>query len=454
MTALSGFSLSSVILCLLLFASAQSLGDFGGTYWENLLETPIDLREPRTFPQSELLVVRQWGYHELNTTKGIVPINNWEVYTEQWWYETRYVNATCPEIPAGIAATVDWALMCLCLFGNPEKLPKTIYVHTLMLPHFAESTLAFMDHNARFILISSGMDLTFPYGTGEIRSGYRNRLRGFGGANGGINWNTIINDPRVLHWYAENHDISHPKLSTLPTGFTFDLLNTVDQNYISHTYENMENIKMPLLQRPLKVLTSDRLRDRTGQWAARYNAEQMCLNVTWCYVPEENLVAGQGIAHAQFIKLLHQHSFVSCVHGGGMDPSPKAFEAIHEGTIPIIARSTVADAYEHLPVMWVDDWESFFRDPNAESLLMQWRNKLAPYYEPNSAMRRATLEKLHTSYWRELMDKKYRKLMGLNDKSKANDGLRRMFSLDASANATYTGLKEEFKELKKLRKRL
>ncbi len=59
------------------------------------------------------------------------------------------------------------------------------------------------------------------------------------------------------------------------------------------------------------------------------------------------------------------------------------------------------------------------------------------------------------------MDKKYRKLMGLNDKSKANDGLRRIFSLDASANATYTGLKEEFKELKKnkrmrgkLRKRL
>jgi len=45
---------------------AQSLGDYGGTYWENLLETPIDLREPRSFPQSGLLVVRQKTFKTLH----------------------------------------------------------------------------------------------------------------------------------------------------------------------------------------------------------------------------------------------------------------------------------------------------------------------------------------------------------------------------------------------------
>ena len=41
----------------------------------------------------------------------------------------------------GISAACDWALMVPCLFGNPYKAPRTIFVMTYMLPHFVESTL-------------------------------------------------------------------------------------------------------------------------------------------------------------------------------------------------------------------------------------------------------------------------------------------------------------------------
>ena len=199
---------------------------YGGSQWEEMLETPIDLREPRSFEQSELLVVRQESFKTLTTVdKGTINIGNWELYTENWWYETREVNATCPVVPIGVAATTDWSLMCLCLFGNPEVLPKTIFVHTLMLPHFVESTLRFMNETARFILVSAGMDLTLPYGTGDIRKEYRHRVRGFGGSGGGPAFQTIMSDPRVLHWYAENHDTVHPKLSTLPTGYTIEMIH-------------------------------------------------------------------------------------------------------------------------------------------------------------------------------------------------------------------------------------
>jgi len=51
---------------------AHSLGDYGGTYWENRLETPIDLREPRSFPQSGLLVVRQKTFNALHKGSGKV----------------------------------------------------------------------------------------------------------------------------------------------------------------------------------------------------------------------------------------------------------------------------------------------------------------------------------------------------------------------------------------------
>ena len=41
---------------------------------------------------------------------------------------------TCPQVPMGLAAACDWALMVPCLFGDVTKPPSTIFVHTLMLP--------------------------------------------------------------------------------------------------------------------------------------------------------------------------------------------------------------------------------------------------------------------------------------------------------------------------------
>jgi hypothetical protein len=31
-----------------------------------------------------------------------------------------------------------------------------------------------------------------------------------------------VNDPRLIHWFCENHDLDHAKLSTLPTGLTIE----------------------------------------------------------------------------------------------------------------------------------------------------------------------------------------------------------------------------------------
>ncbi len=121
----------------------------------------------------------------------------------------------CPGTPIGIATHTDWTLLVPCLFTGPDPyaLPRTIFVHTPFLPHFVESTLPGIHKDARFILLSAGADMTVP----RSFFSYNYKLRGF---SGDINsaWGKILNDPRVIHWYCENHDMNHPKLSTLPTG--------------------------------------------------------------------------------------------------------------------------------------------------------------------------------------------------------------------------------------------
>jgi hypothetical protein len=141
-----------------------------------------------------------------------------------YWFETRSPYSSCEMMPLGVSTQVDWALMIPCMFGNPNKPPSTIFVHNYMLPHFIESTLHFMDPTYRFVLLSGGTDLTIPRGAGDQRY---HLLRGFSqGPDGGSYFQKLLNDPRLIHWFCENHDLEHPKLSTLPTGGAIVILRT------------------------------------------------------------------------------------------------------------------------------------------------------------------------------------------------------------------------------------
>ena len=145
------------------------MGSWGGSPMEDWMETEIDPREPRSFPQSTLLSVRQnsWKSHwngqdhvnyveYKDKTKEKIEVKNWEIYDAEYWYEFRHRDTICPQIPTGIAAACDWALNSKCLFGDtsPNNRPKTIFVHTYMLPHFHESTLRFMNQTDRFVLVT------------------------------------------------------------------------------------------------------------------------------------------------------------------------------------------------------------------------------------------------------------------------------------------------------------
>ncbi len=92
----------------------------------------------------------------------------------------------------------------------------------------------------------------------------------------------------------------------------------------------------------------------------------MCQTNPHCiHPPAANFSAKAGLPHKDFIDFLVQYPFIACVRGGGIDPSPKAWEAMLVGTIPIIQHGTIDDAYERLPVMFVDNMEELFA-PNAE----------------------------------------------------------------------------------------
>ena len=284
-------------------------------------------------------------------------------------------------VPRGLAALCDWALLVPCFYGDINRAPRTVFVHHLMLAHFAKILLPIISNKFKFVLVSSGTDQTIPTGRGDVRF---QPLDGFADTDdGGPLWQILTSHPQILHWYCENHDIRHENVSTLPLGVVEGVLGMKHIEVATHW--------TPLEQRPINFLVAHRTRTGMGQWASRANVSRMC---AWqqqrysrqhalCVSPSRNVRRDhrKGIPQSMFVNLAQQVSFVACVHGGGIDPSPKAWEALMLGTIPIIQHSTLDDAYLHLPVAFVNDWNDLFGDINeVHQKLSTLRTALSPYY--------------------------------------------------------------------------
>jgi hypothetical protein len=98
----------------------------------------------------------------------------------------------------------------------------------------------------------------------------------------------------------------------------------------------------------------------------------------------------------EFRRELQQHPFTLCVEGGGIDPSPKAFEALLQGSIPIIRDSDAADAYRHFPVLVIPEWEPRHLSPE---ILRQARGDILGSWPDWTDV----LKRLSMGYWREMI---------------------------------------------------
>lgn len=197
--------------------------------------------------------------------------------------------------------------------------------------------------------------------------------------------------------FAENLDeTGGDKVSGIPLG-----VNPMEHPYYDG---NFLIAKIPmhipsLAERPLKMQNVGRQREPsqaldthgtgTDQFIERKRVLERC-RFDWA-----EFCVQRSLPKETFFENLREYPFVKCVHGGGLDPSPKAFEAVLSGTFPIIQHYAGDDAYRELPVVFVDDWEV---ETVTTERLVAWRNKLSPYYE-QPELRADVLHRLTSAYW-------------------------------------------------------
>jgi hypothetical protein len=292
-------------------------------------------------------------------------------------------------VPSGIAARCDWIVLSdrneprtALLKQSDRPSPRHVFLSLrspfVALAFFIEQVLPAI--SGPFVLVSGSEDATVPTQLDE-------RWRRFNAQERG--WITaILDDPRLVRWHAENlDDASHPKFRPLPVGMLF-------RNPDAGLRIAVPDV-VPVANRPVRVLCAHRA--RTGlQWDLRREIAQLCKEhfSSFCTVLENE------VPEPEFLHLLHQHAFVICVEGGGLDPSPKAWQALLHGAIPIVRSNALNEAYARLPVAFVDDWDESCLSGD---ILRDWVRRLAPQFEAGAA-RLSLLDRLGIDYWWDQID--------------------------------------------------
>jgi hypothetical protein len=311
--------------------------------------------------------------------------------------EFEYMNNN-PESIFNLAVMCDWYITKKGIFKIVDTdQPKVIYLdtHTYKnLVNFTKNTLPYLKH--KFILVMAGHDYMTPLGKFEANTKFYDIPE----------WQDIkmdlIDHPNIIRIFVENLDMFHPKLEPIPLGMCFakfdlyyhDILN----GFVDIDYDKKD----------IEVLCQHNI-----HWTENANP------TSWCYGYANDRIKFNEIAQKEPLnKLVHivQHdvketawgrkvedfktnvlrsSFLVCIHGGGLDPCPKVWEAILLGSIPIICKSTVSDAFKCLPVVIVDEMDE--KTITLENL-DKWYDQYIPYYK-DKEKRKEVLYKLSGKYW-------------------------------------------------------
>jgi hypothetical protein len=283
----------------------------------------------------------------------------------------------------GIAARCDWVVL------SDTKAPRVKLVkqagahaprHVFLSLRAPFDALAFFVDEVLpkiegpFVLVSGSEDVTVP---NQLDLRWR-RFAVEESRRIGV----LLDDPRLIRWFAENlDDPEHSKFSPMPLGMVFP------DPAASHRLAIPD--VPPLRTRQLRALCAHRVREGP-QWDVRRRVTQLCRThfADLCTIVEHE------VSEEAFVELIREHAFVICADGGGIDPSPKAWQALLHGAIPIIRSSGLDAAYEQLPVAFVDSWDALALSPEK---LAHWVHEYAGMHE--GANRATVVERLGIDFW-------------------------------------------------------
>ena len=243
--------------------------------------------------------------------------------------------------------------------SNPKasdiKDKSIVFVFIDLLPFFAEKILP--DVMASFILITHKGDINITK-----------------------DFEYVADNPKIIHWFAQNCDFEHPKITPLPIGL---------ENQALHNVGNTADFKkLPKKRRNYvsKIVVALNLSTNPDK---RYP----CYRAFW---KKPNAVFINNITSSSiYRKTILQYMFIASPEGNGID-CHRTWEAIYLGLVPIVDDNYLNRFFVSLglPIICTNDWNKFAQKTEDE-LADIYHNIIA---KPNT-------EAAYYDYWEKLINK-------------------------------------------------
>lgn len=200
-------------------------------------------------------------------------------------------------------------------------------------------------------------------------------------------YETLINKPNLLAWYSENNLSDHPKMYGLPVGLCIH--NTTQQNINNEMLLEMRQYTKYFKERSPLIMAHwrNRIRNVCGD---EYNEREKLYKIVQKH-PDIFFFTDEKYATKDYYQKIQEHQFIICPNGNGVDPAPRAWEAMALKVIPIMKTNIhVADVYKDLPCIIVDEWDQVFDT----SFLIEQQTRVENMFQTDDY-----LHKLSVAYW-------------------------------------------------------
>ena len=244
-------------------------------------------------------------------------------------------------------------------YSNPKasdiKEKSVVFVFIDLLPFFAEKILPEVSHP--FILITHKGDINitkdFAY---------------------------VADNPKIIHWFAQNCDFEHPKITPLPIGLENQALHNVGNVADFKKFQKKKVNHLPKVVIALNLSTNP-------------DKRYPCYRAFW---KKPNSVFINNITSSRiYRKTIRNYMFIASPEGNGLD-CHRTWEAIYLGLIPIVNDNYMNRFFASLglPIICTNDWNDFATKTGDE---------LADIY--NRITTETDTEAAYYDYWEKLIFK-------------------------------------------------
>lgn len=194
-------------------------------------------------------------------------------------------------------------------------------------PHYLKEVVEFIEKNdLDVILITHKLDST-------IDENFINRQ--------GITFSKIANHKKIIHWYAQNGFINHPKLTYIPIGIECPRieLDKIIEEEIKEKKEKDLNVLVNFNPNPIFSF---------------FNERQILSNI----LKDKKINNSFNFLNRKtFINQLTRSLFCLSPTGGGID-CHRTWTALYCGSIPVLTRNNISEKIStKFPVFLIDKWE-------------------------------------------------------------------------------------------------